>query len=471
MRTPLAWVGLGCALAASSVSARTVVVSSWDDGDVSDIQAGIDLAVDGDTVEVRGEEWVLEEPIDFHGKAITVKGAEGWWPLLRVSAAPRDPARACVVFFGTRESEAAVLEGFRIRGGPGYWGLGGAIYCDAPASPTIRGCELRHGTGANQVVLLTGTARLIGCTIEDNVGIAVACGIRSSPTIAGCRIRGNAHGNGPSPAVYCDDGSTVTIANCLVADNQGSGIYCGEDDGSTVVVRSSTIAGNGGAGIQVDPRSSLELESCIVWGNGREALRVDPAGERPVVAYSCIEGDEALPGDGNIASDPRFAGEAILDWSRVSSGGAPDVSVRPGDYRLLPGSPAIDAANPSGAPEWDLDGSPRCGARADMGALEACEPLTRFIRGDCTGDGVVDIGDGTCTFWFLFFCLGCWPGSQCLEASDSNDDGNVNITDGIYTLNWLFLGGPIPPAPGPLACGADPPGSPDVGCPGYAPCE
>ena len=34
--------------------------------------------------------------------------------------------------------------------------------------------------------------------------------------------------------------------------------------------------------------------------------------------------------------------------------------------------------------------------------------------------------------------------------------GTLEITDGIYTLNYLFLGGTAPVAPGPEACSVDP---------------
>jgi hypothetical protein len=43
-----------------------------------------------------------------------------------------------------------------------------------------------------------------------------------------------------------------------------------------------------------------------------------------------------------------------------------------------------------------------------------------------------------------------------MDSADPNDDSTVNITDGIYVLNFLFLGGPSPADPGPMVCGADP---------------
>jgi hypothetical protein len=88
-----------------------------------------------------------------------------------------------------------------------------------------------------------------------------------------------------------------------------------------------------------------------------------------------------------------------------------------------------------------------------------------FRRGDANGDGLVDLSDAVFTLRYLF--MGGGSGS-CLKALDSNDDGAVNITDPLFSLGYLFLGGPEPPAPG-LRCGADPTGD-DLGCESYAHC-
>jgi hypothetical protein len=75
-----------------------------------------------------------------------------------------------------------------------------------------------------------------------------------------------------------------------------------------------------------------------------------------------------------------------------------------------------------------------------------------FRRGDADGTGIVNITDGIFILNFLF--LG-GPTPLCLDSADANDDGLNNITDGIFVLNYLFLGGPTPPAPGPQSCGTD----------------
>lgn len=51
------------------------------------------------------------------------------------------------------------------------------------------------------------------------------------------------------------------------------------------------------------------------------------------------------------------------------------------------------------------------------------------------------------------------------DIQQAIDDGNLNITDPIFVLNWLFLGGASPPDPGPFECGTNPRDSEhDLGC-------
>jgi uncharacterized protein (DUF1800 family) len=89
-----------------------------------------------------------------------------------------------------------------------------------------------------------------------------------------------------------------------------------------------------------------------------------------------------------------------------------------------------------------------------------------FRRGDFNQDAIVDLSDGVGIFNHLF--LG-GPATGCENAADTNKDLAVDISDGSFLLNWLFLGGPEPPAPGPLACGADP-AERELPCEVYNPC-
>ncbi len=64
-------------------------------------------------------------------------------------------------------------------------------------------------------------------------------------------------------------------------------------------------------------------------------------------------------------------------------------------------------------------------------------------------------------FLLNFLFLG-YQSPNCMKAADANDDGIVDISDGIYTLNFLFSGGKDISAPYPSK-GFDP--TPDaLGC-------
>ena len=73
----------------------------------------------------------------------------------------------------------------------------------------------------------------------------------------------------------------------------------------------------------------------------------------------------------------------------------------------------------------------------------------QFLRGDSNADGAVNLSDGVFTLEWLFRG-GRHP--DCLDAVDVNLSREVDIADPIYTFSFLFLGGPNPPAPFP-GCG------------------
>jgi len=90
-----------------------------------------------------------------------------------------------------------------------------------------------------------------------------------------------------------------------------------------------------------------------------------------------------------------------------------------------------------------------------LGRLAAAAPPGRFRRGDVDGDAAVNLSDPIFTLNALFL------GGEviaCPDAADINDDGILNLSDPIAELNALFLGGEPIAAPGPEACGEDPVG-------------
>ncbi len=79
-----------------------------------------------------------------------------------------------------------------------------------------------------------------------------------------------------------------------------------------------------------------------------------------------------------------------------------------------------------------------------------------FIRGDADSNGRVEISDAIFSLGYLF--IGGVE-SHCLDAMDSNDNGALNITDPIAILSYLFLGARAVPEPFPDA-GVDPTSDP-----------
>lgn len=75
---------------------------------------------------------------------------------------------------------------------------------------------------------------------------------------------------------------------------------------------------------------------------------------------------------------------------------------------------------------------------------------TEFIRGDSNSDANIDISDPVRTLGFLF----AMETVECVKALDSNDDGSANLADVVYILAFQFTNGPAPATPFP-ACGFD----------------
>ena len=92
----------------------------------------------------------------------------------------------------------------------------------------------------------------------------------------------------------------------------------------------------------------------------------------------------------------------------------------------------------------------------------------QFRRGDADDNGSLQLTDGIFILNFLF--LG---GSDpvCGDAADADNNGAIQLTDGIFILNFLFLGGQAPVQPG-LECGEDT-AQPDdaLGCETFNSCE
>ncbi len=131
---------------------------------------------------------------------------------------------------------------------------------------------------------------------------------------------------------------------------------------------------------------------------------------------------------------------AQIDFLRYESK-SPWPEVDPGQSIEFKGDPArSDNDDPAlWSPSAVLGGNP--------GPL-----LPEFIRADSDRNGQVDLSDAISTLNYLFLA---GPTPPCFDATDTDDNDKLEITDPIVTLQHLFLGGPQPAPPYPLK-GVDP---------------
>lgn len=77
----------------------------------------------------------------------------------------------------------------------------------------------------------------------------------------------------------------------------------------------------------------------------------------------------------------------------------------------------------------------------EMGAV-----LAQFISGECNGEGDFDIADGV---FLLNFLHTSGPAPTCEASCDANGDGALDNADAVMSFEYLFIGGAPPAAPWP----------------------
>jgi hypothetical protein len=251
---------------AGLAQAATITVGPGAGYDYDSIQPGIDVAVDGDTVLVAPGEYVINEPVTFRGKAITVMSEAGRDETTIRMGTPADTNRGSVIIFENGETTASILDGFTITGGTGYWVssvgayAGGGIMFDA-SSGNLRNCAIVQNNakyGGGVIVYSGASTTLTNCTIAENsaddAGGGVFCYENSSMNMTDCIITENSAAGGGG--VHCWIKSSVTMTNCIISGNSsegglGGGAFCGGDDSSK--------------------KSSLTMTDCIISGNSSRA--------------------------------------------------------------------------------------------------------------------------------------------------------------------------------------------------------
>jgi len=248
---------------------------------------------------------------------------------------------------------------FRNNGGDANSHHGALAVRAADSHPTVVNSLFENntalgGSGGGLSIQEGGAATIIGCDFVGNAashGGAIADWAgNGSMVIERCRFLDNTTlggGHGAAIAVHSTT-STVDITNCLFHGNVSTGIGNGVFawvSTSVTTISYCSFSQNAGAEdvIRADGDPHIDVENCVVWDNGLGLVRGNVT-----VANSIVQGGHL----GGTNADPLFAD-------------APG-----GDLRLMPGSPAINAATGT-PPATDILGVERPqGAAAELGAYE-----------------------------------------------------------------------------------------------------
>jgi hypothetical protein len=247
--------------------------------------------------------------------------------------------------------------------------------------------------------------------------------------------------------------SLLFFSNSLVVDPRANGLVpVPEGDGTiTCLARNEAAVQGWSFGVQSDPRfivpASADIEDTATGklndGAGPTFLAINL--ERGGVTMAVVI-DEEDPAD--TLPPPDF-GHALLDLAYVAGDeGRPGVPY-PVSYADTLGDPPV-------AIVFVVEGFEVRPATLD-GFVVLPLRMAFYRRGDLNADGSVDMSDAVFELNWLF-TSGRVP--ECLDAADSNASTQANIADPIYTLQFLFGGGPPLPPPSP-GCGS---AQPTLGC-------
>jgi len=277
---------LGCLEFANGA---TIAIGPGTDYDFNTIQAGIDTAVDGDTVMVWPGEYIITEPISFRGKAITVQSEAGPDETTIRMGTPADTNRGSVVVFENGETTASILEGFTITGGSGSWLQdslrGGGIFFKG-ASATVNNCAIVQNSARRAGGILcdqSSSPRLTNCIIAKNSSMSSGGGISvysgSSLSLTNCIIRENSSAGSLGGGVVCWGSCLLTLTDCTITGNSGTnggGIYCGLNSSATMtncIIRGNSAIGSTphvsgySGGVQCYDNSVMNLANCTIAEN------------------------------------------------------------------------------------------------------------------------------------------------------------------------------------------------------------
>lgn len=311
----------------------------------------------------------------------------------------------------TVDGAAATVAGLKLElvrpGSAGLHLIGGSA-SDVTVVQTL-------GTAAGVGVLVDDGATLSGSSIAMHEGTTPAVGTLSGAAV----VRDSVLASAGAGALVAE-GAQLTVARARITAPLGVQAVNGR-----AIVRDTLIDGRGGDGSGVT--AGIAVQGVTGGASEVDAARVTIAGSgeddaTAIGAYALGAdngqatlriADSAITGTGIPLVRVAQGGTATLSADRVAhrdrvpgepEEGGPGTTTEAnrlpaptgfadaagGDFRLLPGSPLVDAGDPAFAPaagsDRDLDGGPRladgdgdCTPRVDVGAFELQRPLPHAV--------------------------------------------------------------------------------------------
>lgn len=328
----------------------------------------------------------------------------------------------------------------------------------AGAAPDFNEVAVLAGQGftVGTVICFTGCAVLVpGSGYELYVATYEAGGTEGTGAVDFCSTLGN-------PPV-----DTVVVVNGASISPATSGATVGVVEPSFVfdyIAPDATASYNaGGTGSTTVQVSILEDAANAGFPNDTQGFSMGLSHDSAVLAVSSgptpvlpfepdFEGPSVLADGWTIGVVYSFTGASVLAFAAATPviEVGYDISVTPGSGTVVTplvwsnalGAPAVDNVVVVGGQSIDasfVDGS--------ITLDEVTVPI--FLRGDGNNDTRVDIGDGIFVLNYLF--LG-GPAGTCLAASDADGNGSVEMTDAVAIISYQLLMGPPLAAPFP-ECG------------------
>jgi predicted outer membrane repeat protein len=398
-------------------------------------QRAVDASSDGDVVIAKAGTYSgwKNYDVDCQGKSITI-GSDRGAALTTIDLTEEGYRR--FISFENGETAATKLIGFTILAGnaPNIGATGGGAIL-MKASAVVQDCVFVNNTapGPGGAVSIWNassviTPRFERCRFEGNRanggwGGAIYAATNARPTFVDCEFVSNVAETGG--AVFLNSTANATFTRCLF-DGNGLVSTTSSTAGAIYVagaahIDQSTFVNNYayiGSVLKIGgTAANLEFSRSMVTNNSSRAIWCTGTGE--TIDFSCSNfwnnGSILFWGTGGCNTGTIGDDNLFVNPLYCLDGGT--------EYTISSYSPCAAANSP-------------CGETIGVGA-EACS----YLCGDMDYDGQIDISDLTYLVDFIFTG---GPAPMPMEAGNIECGDGIDISDLVYLVDFMFTGGPAP---------------------------